>query len=203
MSIKAAKVLTVVGGVLYLAMAWGLAVLAAASLPGCAHTIPPGPESEQTIDSARKTNNPPSSVGIMEQGINWQASGTASTKAVRVTPDEVTQLGTGPATRQVVYQTAGSKFVLASETDFGIEMVDYNPADGRLVVKGFKTSATEPTKALAETMKLWVEEVKALAPEQRKVVEAKLREQAETIKAVAPTAAKALVDLAGIFAGGV
>ena len=172
-----------------------------AMLTGCAHTIPPGPDSEQTLESARKSNNPPSSVGIMEQGINWQASGTASTKAVRVTPDEVTQLGTGPATRQVVYQTAGSKFVLASETDFGIDMVDYNPADGRLVVKGFKTAASEPTKALAETMKLWVEEVKTLAPEQRKLVEVKLREQAETVRATAPTAATALIDLAKIVAG--
>ena len=175
-----------------------LAILAG----GCAHTVPPGPEHEQTMERAYAANSPPSRVGIVETGINWQAAGASNTKAVRVTPDEITQLGSGPATRQIVYQTPdGGRFVLASETDFGVDSLDYTPGEGRLLVRGFRTSAAEPTRALADPLAQWVAEVREWAPAERETVVERLRQEAATMQALAPTAAKALIDLAAIIAG--
>lgn len=175
-----------------------IALLAVALVAGCTHTLAPGPESEQTVLSARMANNPPNAVGIVEDDagrINWQTQGSGSTKAVTVTPDKVTQIGTGPATRQVVYQTDAAKFVLASESDFGIDLVDYNPADGRLVVKGFKTSASEPTNALAGTLAAWAPSFEKLSGDQKELVISAIKERQETIRQASPLAAGVLGDL--------
>ena len=183
-----------------------VAAIVTLAVGGCAGTVPPGPTFEQSSDQGvtRLQNQPPGALGIREEGMNWAATGAANVKAVRVTREGDTQLGTGPATRQILWDPKSNAFILSSETDFKVAHATVYGPEGKPLydVQGFETSASDPTKALAIPLAQWVAEVQAWAPAERDVVVEKLRQQADTIKATTPTAADALVRLATLIAGG-
>lgn len=183
-----------------------IVAVAAGLLAGCAQTTSPGPTFEQSSPAGitRLENQPPGALGIREEGMNWAATGSANVKAVRVDKKGVVQLGSGPATRQIFWDPQSNAFVLSSETDFEVAHATvYGPGGQPLYdVQGFKTSTSEPTKALAVPMAQWVAEVQAWAPAERDVLIEKLKQQADTVRAGMPTAADALVKLATILAGG-
>lgn len=181
-------------------------VVLAGLLAGCAQTTAPGPTFEQSSSQGvtRLENQPPGALGIREEGLNWAATGAANVKAVRVNKTGVLQLGSGPSTRQIFWDPQSNAFVLSSETDFEVAHATvYGPAGQPLYdVQGFKTSASDPTKALAVPLAQWVAEVQTWAPAERDVLVQKLKEQGDTVRAASPTAADALVRLATIIAGG-
>jgi len=173
---------------------------------GCAQTVAPGPTFEQSSPQGltRLENQPPGALGIREEGLNWAATGAANVKAVRVNRGGVLQLGSGPATRQIVWDPATNAFVLSSETDFKVAHATVYGPDGKPLydVQGFETSTSAPTASLAAPLAQWVAEVQTWAPAERDTVVEKLKQQADTVRATAPTAADALVRLATLIAGG-
>ena len=179
-----------------------LGVLSMLSLGGCASVTPPGPTFEQSSDAGvtKFVNQPPGVLGIREEGLNWAASGTASVKAVKVGSEGVMQLGSGPATRQVFWNPKSSAFVLSSETDFEVASASVYTPEGKLLydVKGFKTSASEPTRAMAEPLAAWGKTLEALTDAELKAFQSLVEEQGKTVRAAVPKVADMLTGIAGI-----
>lgn len=168
-------------------------------LGGCASTIPPGPTFEQTSDAGttRLVNQPPGALGIREEGINWAATGTAGVKAVRISDGGVLQLGSGPATRQIVWNPATNALVVSSETDFEVARAQVFTPEGTPLydVQGFKTSSTAPTSSLAGPLAAWGESFRALSADQRAVVIEALQQETARVQAITPTAGSVLEAL--------
>ena len=176
-----------------------IALGAALFLGGCASTIPPGPVFEQRSDAGitRMVNQPPNTIGIREVDLNWAATGASNTKAVKAGKDGVYQVGSGPATTQLFFDPKSSAISFSSETDFSADSIAMYGPDGKPLysVTNFKANASDPTKAIAVPMMVWIDGFKALSEDQKNLVIARIQAEAENMKMISPAGAHVLMSL--------
>lgn len=176
-----------------------VAIMATLFFGGCAATIPPGPVFEQSSDAGvtKLINQPPNTIGIREVDLNWAATGASNTKAVKAGKDGVYQVGSGPSTTQLFFDPKSSTVSFSSETDFSADSIAMYGPEGKplYAVMNFKANASDPTKAIATPMAVWMEGFMALSEDQKNLVIARIQAEAENMKTISSAGAQVLTDL--------
>lgn len=180
-----------------------------------------GPSVDQTAETTRLVNNPPSTVvvtsspttvgderitylnkdgvtpfktePIVRSKTNYSAAGAAGTRAVTIGGDGITQVGTGPASAQLYWD--GKTFAISTDRDSAADSFRFDPSTGAVEVKNFRVSSSDPTKALAVPLAELTKIVESLTPAQKEAAIAQIDANRDVLNVAVPTLADVLIKL--------
>lgn len=169
------------------------AFLAVVCLGACSPIFAPGPVARHSPGSLDGQNNP-------AQALEGSVVGPSAT-VVKLGKDGVSQSSTAPAARQVFYD--GRAFGLSSGTDVYADHVEVHGADGlSVVVDGFRTSASDPTRAYADVLGKFNAWWRTLGPLTQAAYLEGVKANSETIKAAMEKVAPGVFELLRAALGG-
>lgn len=165
---------------------------------GCAQPIAPGNQSTLGPAGATSTNQPPQTVGEATDAAGNRtktAAGAAAVASVEQSPTTIKQTSSGGAESRLVLQLSPDKSLsFATAKDYELASVEVDPDTGAVRVKGFKASASEPTKAIAVPLEKVVEIIKTWTPAQQQAFSDYVKGEEAKLKAIAS-------PFAGILSG--
>lgn len=165
---------------------------------GCALPIAPGNQSTLGPGGATATNLPPQTVGEATDAAGNRtktAAGAAAVASVEQSPTSIKQTSSGGAESRLVLQLSPDKSLsFATAKDYELASVEVDPDTGAVRVKGFRASASDPTKALAVNLEQVAKIIATWTPAQRQAFSDYVKGEEAKLKAIAS-------PFAGILSG--